>query len=77
MMVGRGSGCSRLQMVSPMLTSLRPVTAQMSPASTSSTAAREKLSYTKSSEILPPLSFWSAEQHSTLNTASCEMTALT
>ena len=67
-MVGRGSGWVRLQMVSPMLTSGKPVTAQMSPASTSSAGAREKLSYTNSSEILPPRSFSSAPHGSLIST---------
>ena len=56
-MAGRGIRLSVLQMVSPMLTSASPVTAQMSPAITSSTGTRVKLEKTKTSAILPVFDF--------------------
>ncbi len=54
LMVGRAMGFSRRQMVSPIMASLMPDTAQMSPADTSSAVTRLKLSYTNSSATL----FW-------------------
>mmetsp|Transcript_7122 Transcript_7122/g.12256 ORF Transcript_7122/g.12256 Transcript_7122/m.12256 type:complete len:276 (-) Transcript_7122:969-1796(-) len=48
-MVGKGLGNSRAQMVSPILMSGMPASAQMSPALTSSRGTRLKLSYTNSS----------------------------
>ena len=66
-MVGRGSGASRAQTVSPIDTSPRPVTAQMSPATTSSAATRAKLSYTKASVILPGRGFSSGLQTMTVS----------
>ena len=56
-MVGRATGAVTVHTVSPMLTSPRPVKAQMSPASTLSAATLLKLSYTNSSAILPVLGF--------------------
>lgn len=52
-MDGKGMMSSVLQRVSPMLTSERPVTAQMSPALTSSTGTLLKLLKTNSSATLP------------------------
>ena len=50
--VGRGSAPSAM-MVSPIITSSRPATAQMSPADTSSTISFWKFLYTNTSLILP------------------------
>ena len=56
-MVGRGEMLLGLLMVSPMEASLRPLKAQMSPASTRWTGTRLKLSYTNSSATLPGRGF--------------------
>ncbi len=51
-MVGRATGVTLQAMVSPILMSVRPESAQMSPAWTSSTGTRLKLLYTNSSFTL-------------------------
>ena len=72
-MVGSGWGLALSQTVSPMDTSDRPVIAQMSPASTLSAGTREKLSYTKSSEILPGRAFSPAACARTLQSHGSEV----
>ena len=54
---GNGMMSLVLQIVSPILTSDNPVTAQMSPAITSSTGIREKLLKTKTSVSFPVFTF--------------------
>ena len=63
LMVGSGLGAPVAQMVSPMATSARPVSAQMSPASACSTGTRLKLSYTNSSATRPARGFSSPAAH--------------
>ena len=65
-MVGRGLMWSGLLMVSPMEASLRPLKAQMSPASTRCTGTRLKLSYTNSSATLPGRGFASPAPNTTV-----------